>query len=68
MKLIGSVGRRGLNLNQDKELVINKFKELNFNFTNNINSYKGYELIKFFQSIIHNSVDLKKKTEILMVE
>ena len=61
MKLIGSVGRRGLNLNQDKELVINKFKELNFNFTNNINSYKGYELIKFFQSILHNYVDLKKK-------
>ena len=60
MKIIGSVGKGGVNLNQDTELILIKFKELNFNFTENLNSHKGYELIKFFQSIIHN-VELNKK-------
>ena len=60
MKLIGSVGKKGINLYQDIELVKNRFKELNFNFTSNLNSFRGYELIKFFQSIIHN-YELNKK-------
>ena len=60
MKLIGSVGKKGINLYQDIELVKNRFKELNFNFTSNLNSIRGYELIKFFQSIIHN-YELNKK-------